>query len=383
MTSRERLLAACRHREPDRVPYDLASTQVTGISVYAYKNLIDYMGIEDDHPEICDHIQQICLPKESILQEFGVDTRGLWPVTNHTGPFDDEEQGDYLHHVDEWGFDYRIHKTRGLWYDLCRHPLPQETATLQDVSAYTFPNGGDTARVEGLREQAKRYRQQGYAVVLKSVCAGLLEVAIRIRGMENALTDLLINKPVMGKILDGILEVKLDYWQTALAELADVVDIVAEGDDFGTQLSPLISPETYREMIRPRQIEMIQSMKKWARDSYVFFHSCGNIRPFLPDFIDMGIDIINPVHITAEGMDPVKLKRDFGKDVVFWGGGIDTQDVLPHAKPQQIRDHVKKNIDALAPGGGFVFNTIHNIQADVPPENILAMIETLQDYGRY
>jgi len=383
MTSRERLLTALNHREPDRVPVDLASTQVTGISVMAYQNLRSFLGLPNEEPNISDAIQQICIPADDILTKFGIDTRGLWPLTNHNYDFDDHDDGEYLSHTDEWGLGYRRHKEHGLWYDLYQSPLAGKMLSIDLIDNHSWPNGGDPKRIAGLREQAITFRQAGYGVVLKSVCAGLLEMAIRVRGMEDFLVDLLIDEKNAGHLLDKILQVKLDYWETALNELADVVDVIAEGDDFGTQTSQLISLDTFRKMIKPRQQELVSFMKKKAPNAFIFFHSCGSIREFLPDFIEMGIDIINPVHITAAGMEPIQLKKDFGADIVFWGGGIDTQNTLPHGTPQQVRDEVKRNIDALAPGGGFVFNTIHNIQADVPPENIVAMYEALQEYGIY
>jgi uroporphyrinogen decarboxylase len=383
MTSRERLRMTLEHREPDRIPLDLASTQVTGISVTAYEKLRAYLGLDSRETEVCDAIQQICIPHPDIMEAFGVDTRGLWPATSHNTGFCDRDDGEFLFHVDEWGLGYKKRKEGGLWYDLYLSPLSGKSLEGDVLDRYPWPEGGEVSRFEGLRAQALEFREQGYPIILKSICAGLLEMAIRLRGMEDCLVDLLLDKPNSGRLLDRILRVKLEYWQTALDGLRDVVDVIAEADDFGTQLSQLISYDTFREMIKPRQAELISFMRSKAPDTFVFFHSCGNIRDFIPDFIEMGIDIINPVHITAAGMEPSGLKKDFGRDVVFWGGGIDTQEILPHATPVQVRDHVKKNIEVFAPGGGFVFNTIHNIQADVPPENIAAMYETVRQFGRY
>jgi uroporphyrinogen decarboxylase len=251
------------------------------------------------------------------------------------------------------------------------------------IDKYCWPKSNETYRFAGLKKKAKQFHEAGYAVVLKSFCAGLLEMAIRLRGMEECLMDLLINKKNVEYLLDKILQIKLDYWQAALNELGEMVDVIAEGDDFGTQSAPLISYQIFKEIIKSRQEKLIATMKKLAPHAYIFFHSCGNIRQFIPDFIDMGIDIINPVHITAAGMEPRQLKKDFSKDVVFWGGGIDTQGTLPNGTSEQVRDEVKRNIDALAPGGGFVYNTIHNIQADVPAENVMAMYESVLDFGKY
>ncbi len=382
MLPREKLLTALTHKEPDRVPLDLAGTQVTGISVTAYQNLRNYLGLPPTQPRICDAIQQICTPDDDIMTKLNVDTRGLWPVMNHTD-FTDQDDGDYLSHRDEWQFFYRKMKDQGLWYDLYQSPMQNTELSKDVILDFPFPKGNDPCRIVGLREQALLFREQGYAVVLKSICAGLFEMMIRIRGMQNAMMDLLMDPQNAGLLLDKILQHKLEYWEMALNELGDVVDVVAEGDDFGTQTSQLISIDTFRAIIKPRQVELVQLLKRKAPDSFVFFHSCGNVRDYLPEFIDMGIDIINPVHITAAGMRPSGLKKDFGKDIVFWGGGIDTQDTLPHGTPAQVKDEVKRNIDTLAPGGGFVFNTIHNIQADVPPQNIIAMYEALHEYGIY
>jgi uroporphyrinogen decarboxylase len=161
------------------------------------------------------------------------------------------------------------------------------------------------------------------------------------------------------------------------------VDIISLSDDYGTQTSQLISPSLFRELIKPRLSVLLGRIRKLAPRSHIFFHSCGNIRPIIPDFIDLGVSILNPVHIRATGMEPVALKRDFGKDITFWGGGVDTQSILPNGTPQEVRDDVRCNIDALAPGGGYIFNTVHNIQADVPPQNIHAMWNAWQEFSIY
>ncbi len=379
MTSRERLLTALNHQEPDRVPIDLASVQVTGISAIAYNRLRDYLGLDAREPQICDAIQQICIPHDDVYDKYGIDTRGLWPLMNHMD-FTDTDEGEYFAHIDEWRFAYR-RKKEAFWYDLYKSPMENDTLSAELIDNFPFPKGDEKRRIEGLKAQAQAYRDQGYAVVLKSICAGLFEMMIRLRGMQNAMIDLMMDPVNSGKLIDRILEHKIEFFEMALEELGDLVDVVAEGDDFGTQASQLISLDTWRDIFKPRQAELIQTMHKKAPNAKVFFHSCGNIRPFLPEFIEMGIDIINPVHITADGMEPKQLKKDFGKDVVFWGGGVDTQGTLPNGTPDEVREQVKRLIDIFAEGGGFVFNTIHNIQADVPPQNIVAMYETVLEFG--
>ena len=382
VNSRERLLTALNHQEADRIPIDLASTQVTGISVLTYQKLRDTLGLPVMDPVICDRIQQICLPHDDVLDRFGIDTRGLWPLMNHVD-FVGRDEGEYLTHVDDWSLIYRIRKEGALWYDLFQSPLESQTLSGKLIEQFPWPKGNSRHRIEGLKEQALAIRSAGYPVVLKSICAGLFEMMIRIRGMENAMMDLLMDPLNSELLLDQILKHKLDYWEMALTELGDLVDVVAEGDDFGTQASQLISIDTWRSLIKPRQAELIKSMKQKAPHAKVFFHSCGNVHDYLEEFIDMGIDILNPVHITATGMRPDQLKKDFGKDIVFWGGGIDTQGTLPSETPAQVAGEVRRNIEILGDEGGYVFNTIHNIQADVPPDNIVAMYETVLAYGKY
>lgn len=385
MNSRERILKTLKHEEPDRIPYDLASTQVTGITWGAYKNLSAFLGIPDEKPEWLDAIQQVVIPSEEVFQKLRVDTRGLFPLTSHNWKVMEslEDAGKYRAYHDEWGMTHHIPKKDGNWFTIVENPLEYVDFTPEIIRSYPWPHAGNPARIEGLRSRALQYRSQGKAVVIKGLCAGLFEMAQRLRGMENAMLDPLLH-PLENDLLIGKLtDLKIEFWEMALKELHDVVDIVSEADDYGSQESQLIDPEQFRAYFKPHLKRLIQSIKKAAPEAFIFFHSCGNVRPIIPDFIEMGIDILNPVHITAAEMEPSQLKKDFGQDITFWGGGIETQEILPFGTPDQIRDQVKKNIDALAPGGGFVFNTIHNIQNEVPPENIMAMWETLQEYGEY
>ena len=246
------------------------------------------------------------------------------------------------------------------------------------MRAHAWPDTGDPQRIEGLRALAQSYRDQGRAVMIKGVLAGIFEMSQRVRGMERLMVDLASDEDLACAVLDTMVELKLRFWEMALPRLGDLVDVVSEADDYATQTSQLISPRMFRRIFKPRLQTLFARIHQLAPHAKLFFHSDGNIRPILPDLIEIGIDILNPVHITATGMEPAALKRDFGKDVCFWGGGVETQNVLPFGTPQEVRDNVRRNVDALAPGGGYVFNTIHNIQADVPPENVVAMIEALR-----
>ena len=192
------------------------------------------------------------------------------------------------------------------------------------------------------------------------------------------------NQKFAEALLDIIMEVKMTYWARALELVGTNVMIVSEADDLASQDRCLISPALYRKLIKPRHTKLFSFIKKHAQVPVkIFYHSCGAVAPLVPDLIESGIDILNPVQVSAAGMDTKTLKQNFGRDLTFYGGGVDTQKILPRGTPQQVRDEVKRRLDDLAPGGGFIFNPVHNIQADVPPENILAMWETVREYGVY
>jgi uroporphyrinogen decarboxylase len=377
MNSRERLLAALAHQEPDRIPFDLGSTQVTGIHVVAYRKLRTCLGLPAIEPRLCDAIQQLALPDEDVIERLGIDVRGLFPLNSHNWNVLNRDAGDSWEYIDEWGITHHRLKADGLYYSVVSSPFSGPT-TIESLRSYRWPDTADPQRISGLREQALAYRARGQAVMLKGVLAGIFEMSQRVRGMTQLLLDMAGNEKLACAFLDKMLELKLAFWEMALARLGDVVDVVSEADDYGTQRSQIISPRMFRKLCKPRLEMLFRRIKQLAPHAKLFFHSCGNVRPLLPDFIEIGVDILNPVHIRATGMDPVTLKRDFGKDIVFWGGGADTQGVLPSGTRQQVKDDVRRNIDALAPGGGFVFNPVHNIQADVPPENIIAMWEAMR-----
>ncbi len=389
MNSRERLLTTLAHREPDRVPFDLGSTQVTGIHAQAYVRLRAALGLPPVTPVLCDVVQGLALPDDDVMDRMGVDVRGLFPLNSHNdnvmGRARREAVGEGEEveaFVDEWGITQHRPYPHGLYFTAVRHPLEGQITTA-DVARHPWPDTGDPRRIAGLLELAQGYHAQGRAVMIKGVLAGVFEMAQRVRGMAALMMDMASDEALANALFAKMVELKVRFWEMALPQLGDAVDVISEADDYGTQVSQLISPRMFRRLMKPHLSTLFGRIHELAPDARLFFHSCGNVRPLLPDFIEMGVDILNPVHVRATGMDPFELKADFGKDIVFWGGGVDTQDVLPYATPDEVRDHVRRNIEALAPGGGFVFNTVHNIQADVPPENLVAMWETLQTYGVY
>ena len=383
MTPRERVLKTLRHEEPDRVPFDLSSTQVTAISNTAYINLREYLDLPPAEPDMMDVVQQVCVPHDDVMQRLQVDTRGLFPLVSNNWKIDIQDESDSWAFVDEWQCKHRMPKENGHYFSLCQSPLDDTVLSKEAIDSLDWPDPADPRRWAGLREKAEAFRSKGYAVVLRGLCAGILEMACRLRPMDMLMMDLAMDDAAVIHLLAKITELKARYWEAALDDLGDVVDIVAEADDYGTQESMLVSPDMYRRLFKPLQAELFTVMRKRLTDGFIFFHSCGNVRELIPDFIEIGVDILNPVHIRAAAMEPVALKRDFGRDICFWGGGVDTQGVLPNGTPEEVREDVKRNVSALAPGGGYVFNTVHNIQADVPPQNIMAMMETLWEVGVY
>lgn len=383
MNSRERMLATLNHQEPDRVPYDLSSTQVTGISVKAYRRLREALGLPPEEVTLCDHIQQLAMPSEDLLRRLQVDTRGLYALNSHNWKVNPIDAGDYWVYHDEWGITHHMLKPDEQYYSIAEVPLPDLDVTPEQIRNHSWPNMADPQRIAGLRELAGKYRAEGYLVVMKDPFAGIFEMSQRIVGMVNCLMLMSLDAPRIGVLFDKLLELKLSFWEMALPRLGELVDVITYADDYGTNDSQLISPQMFRQQIKPRLKILFSRIKQLAPHAKLFFHSDGSLRPIIPDFIELGVDILNPVQFTAKGMELTGLKRDFGRDLVFWGGGVNTTDVLPFGTPRQVKDDVRRNIEALAPGGGFVFNTVHNILMDVPPENIIAMWEALQEYGRY
>ncbi len=383
MESRERVLAALNHSEPDRVPFDLGSIQVTGIHSVAYRNLRLALGLPEVEIKQCDLIQGLAFLHDDFIKYMKIDTRGLFPLNSHNWKVTEEDAGDNWAYHDEWGITHHRPKKDGLYFNVAQVPLPQSDLSVQDIENHSWPEVGHPDRMAGLRAKAEQYRAAGYAIVLKDGFAGIFEFAQRIVGMENLLTMMISKEKVVGALFEKLLELKLSYWQAALAEVDGLVDVITYADDYGTQQSQIISPAMFRKLVKPHVKTLLETMARLAPQAKILFHSDGNVRPLIPDFIEMGVDILNPIHIRAKHMDPADLKHDFGRDLVFWGGGVDTQYVLPFGTPQNVKDDVRRNIEALAPGGGYIFNTIHNILADVPPANIIAMWEALQEYGIY
>jgi uroporphyrinogen decarboxylase len=381
MNSRERVLQALNHQEPDRVPFDLGGTGLSSIHITAYHNLRRYLDMSKTRARIGYVAEQLAVVDEDLAAQLEVDVRPVMPGLSSEFEYVFRDEGAYEAYTDEWGIGWHKPKDGGFYYDMYHHPLA-DTDTPEGFKSYPLPNPLDDGRFDNLRSQAEAAVATGKAVALAGPCAGISEVYSWLRGYEQYFMDLAINHEYVACMLDRLVEFKCAYWERALREIGDLVDVVIEADDLASQNALLMSPKTYRGLIKPHHKRLFSFIKDQASVK-VFYHSCGAIRPLISDLIDTGIDILNPVQVSAKDMDLRELKREFGQDLVFWGGGVDTQSVLCGGTPEQVREDVKRNIEALAPGGGFVFAAVHDIQADVPPENIIAMWEAWQDYCVY
>ena len=382
MTSRQRALKALNHKVPDRVPIDLGGFQ-TGIHKKAYAELLAHLDISDEIT-ILDPVQQLAKPCEEVLQRFNVDIRYVCadaPDSFKSGIEQNIRQGKLWHDLkDEFGVVWSMPDDQQLYMDISHHPLAD--ATIKDIEDYSFPDGGDPTRFTGVRQQALKIREKTPYAVSTGIGGVVYEICWYMRGLERWFMDMLENTDFCEALLEQTLKFWMDYYVGFMTEVGDIVDIVMIGDDLAGQQGPLFSPDFYRKFVKPRQKKLVRHIKSLT-SAKIWYHTCGGCAEYIPDLIDNGIDILNPVQISANKMDPQNLKNTFGKDIVFWGGGIDAQHILPFAKPDEVREHVRKNLEIFKPGGGYVFNSVHNIQAGVPPENIAAMYDAAYEFGFY
>lgn len=382
MNSRERVQRTLHHEIPDRVPIDLGGFQ-TGIHKEAYSKLIDFLGYREEIV-ILDPVQQIVRPSERILERFHVDTRYICahPPESFKGQVVTQERGGRLWHdlQDEFGVVWSMPDDEPNYMDISFHPLAD--ATLEDLADYPFPNGDDPTRFTGVREEALRLRRETPYALCTGISGVVYEICWYMRGLEKWFEDLLKNPRFCEALIDRVLKYWLDFETGFMNAVGDIVDVVMIGDDLTGQAGPLFSPHLYRKIVKPRQKALVRHLKSLTR-AKIWYHTCGDCWEYIPDLIDNGIDILNPVQIGLKNMDPYALKEKFGRDLVFWGGGIDAQHVLPFAPPETVREEVRKNLAAFKPGGGYVFANVHNIQKGVPPENMVALFDAAYELGVY
>jgi uroporphyrinogen decarboxylase len=410
MESRERILTAFNHQEPDRIPVDLSGHRSSGISAIAYAQLRDHLHLPPKPVRIYDMVQQLAIVDEDILDRFDVDTVELgrayllndhewkeWALPDGTPCLIpnyvnvEERRGDwYL--LSEEKQELGIQKKGWLFFEQTFYPLQDRDFEKEDFSDLEdmleliiwsgVPSPGshfllDEDGLFELREGAMRLRASTGRAIIGLFGGSFFETAQELLGMERYLVSLKVLPNAVQRLNEKLLEIYIRDLEKWLGAVGPYIDIVCFGDDLGSQSGPLISPRMYCTLIKPFHSQLWKRAKELT-DIKVMLHCCGGIRELLPDLIDAGLDAINPVQFTAKGMDIQELKDEFGHKVVLWGAGCDTQNILPSGSSEEIKDNVRQQTNILSPGGGFVFQPVHNILPNVPPQNIVAMFDALK-----
>jgi uroporphyrinogen decarboxylase len=391
------VLTALDHREPDRVPLDLGGTESSSMTAAAYNALKRHLAL----PEGCrvfDPIQHIVLIEDAIRERFGIATYPIVaePARWRPGRLPD---GSPCQLPEGWRTEVRADGSEeaigprgnviarraasGHHFDRVNPPLArvESAADLakhpEAIARFDYPAFADES-IERMVERAREGRKSGRAAVF-SFPAHLLAAGQNLRGFDTFMMDLVLDRALADALLTELVDAYCHRADEQLGVLGDLVDVVMVCDDLGTQLGPMLAPELYRKTIRPHQRRLFAHLKSYC--PRLLMHSCGSVRWVIPDLIEIGVDALNPVQVSAAEMDTAGLKRDFGRDLTFWGGGCDTQRVLSCGSESEVRDEVKRRIGDLAPGGGFVFCQVHNIQPEVPPQNVVAMLEAVEEFG--
>jgi uroporphyrinogen decarboxylase len=371
MSPRERVLAALNRRSPDVVPFDLGGMKTTSLNVHAYENLKSRLNVALPTEFAHYRSQRIHLP-ESMSRFFDADVRRVHvpypsplpePVTRRV-------------QADEWGSEWA--QAPGGQFFVSR-PALAGADSLADLRAYPWPEPASLAQAGALARAARRLRAATDCAVCLDLPDGVVHTSQHLRGFEQWLIDSTLHVPFFEALLDRVTDIYVAMVGPLLAAIGADVDLVLLCDDIGTQNGPLIDPAVYRRLVKPRQARILDAIRA-ASPAKIVFHTCGSVAWALPDLVDMGIDALNPVQVSARHMETGRLKREFGDKICFWGG-VDTHHVLPFGSPDDVRREVRRRIEDLAAGGGYVIGSVHIIQADVSPQNILAMAEAAHRYG--
>jgi len=376
LSSRERITKALKHKEPDMVPIDFGGVH-TSLHKIAHKDLAKLLNLDSPDEEIQEITQQIVYPDERIIELFQSDVVGIYPNPPDGWKLKIDEEKDEW--IDEWG-NLWVRPKNGFFYDIKKSVM--ENFTIKDLKNYTFPNPLDKGRIRGLRKKAMEiYENTDKAIIIFNSTVGIWESLWFFRGFEQAYVDLVTNIKFVELLFEKLLWWSKLFWANILSEVGDLVQLVQIGDDLGTMNGPMFNPKLYRSLLKPLHKELTGFIKSKTK-AKVYFHSCGSVHWAIKDFIECGIDVLNPVQVSAKDMDSDILNKEFGDEIVFWGGGCDPR-ILLSGSEEDVKEEVKKNIHDFAPGGGFVFASIHNIQANTPPENILAMYRTAIENRNY
>lgn len=372
MTHRERLLSAISHEQPDMVPIDLGGTINSSIVVEAYDELKTHFGIGSKNVPL-NQMMRVVHVDEGILRALDIDVRNvtLW--------FPRDGSGDLLNSYrfrDMWGVE-RIRPEGGYYFDVVDPPLSGEI-TVKDLARYQWPDPESVVQVESLRDEISSLRKNTDCAVVLYVPPPFVHTSQFLRGFEDWYVDFALNTKVLEALADAVLEVSLLMARRVLNEVGDSVDVVLCADDLGAQCGLQVSPEAYRKFIKPRHAAYFREIHERS-PAKLLFHCCGSVVDVIEDFIDIGVEVLNPVQVSTSGMAPSDLKARFGGRMAFWGA-IDSQQVLPRGTVDDVRRAVEDTVEAMGEGGGYVLSAVHNIQPDVPTENILAMFQHAREY---
>jgi uroporphyrinogen decarboxylase len=376
MTSRERVEAALCHAEPDRVPLDIGGGQSTSLVVEAYESFKSHIGLSAPERTL-QEIYRVARLDEEVMVLLGSDVRPviLKPPRNWAPP--PSEPGTT---IDEFGVKWRqVPFTGGFYWEVVESPLVE--ATISDLDSHPWPDPLDPGRYKGLAEEVEcLYHDTPYALLGDCGFKNFFERCWSLLGMERALIDLVADQAFYRAVLDRLFELNVAATRRFLEITGPYLTAIRTSDDLATQDSLFMSPKTYRELIKPYHTRYLTLIKEWT-DAKIFFHSCGNVVPLLDDLIEAGIEVLNPVQATTWD-DPASVKARYGDRLSFWGG-IDSQQVLPYGTPEEVREEVALRIQQFGRGGGYIAGSVHLMQADVPPRNVLALSEAVRKLGAY
>jgi uroporphyrinogen decarboxylase len=381
MTSRERVMAALSHREPDRIPRDLGGTPTSSIHIKAHSKLKDFLGLEGGCEEVDSYPGQTAVVDPRIALRVGSDCVALkakpserWKLQLST-----DDKG-YQRYMDEWGV-VRARPPEGFFYDIVSSPLGE--ADLPDLDRFPWPDPLDPGRLEGMAERAKSLYEGTDKCIILSVDTSLFAQIGYMMGWEPFLVSLAINQPLIREFVERLLEFNGKLVTAALDRVGKYVQVFYLADDLTHQSNLFAGKNTLNDIFMPAYKKLIAAVKGKA-DLKILFHICGASRLLFEELMSVGVDAFNPVQVAADGMDDTDaLKKMFGDRLTFWGGGCDTQRTLSYGTPDEVRHEVRRRIADLAPGGGFVFCPVHNIQSEVPAENVVAMYDEVSKWDHY
>jgi uroporphyrinogen decarboxylase len=382
LTPRERVLTALQHEEPDRVPVVIGVSNATGIKMTPYRGIKKLIGVNAPDDYIYDWPELgTAFIDEETMRRLHSDVRGVLDLEPESIRKRNREREPHSDCIDSWGSG-QLETAPGEWYPGV-HPL-KEAKSLEDLDAYDgWPDMSDPSRVAHVRENARQLAEKNeYAILATPWLLFPFERAFAMQGMETFLLNMAMERDFARELMERNAHYCKALMGTFLDELGDYVDIIKIGDDLGTQESLMISPGMYREILKPIHADFISFIKERTK-AKVLFHSDGDVAPLIDDFVEIGVDILNPIQTSAGTMsDLPALKKRHGKNIVFCGG-VDSHQVLPLGTPVEVREEVRRVIDIMGPGGGFMIGAVHTVMNDVPPENVLAMVDAVEEFGYY